>query len=166
MKKINEFNQSVAKPLSTDELAILEKGLQASLSSIALPDTEVLRFAQALAKVLDWPNEQVFPGLDILRLALLWPGFAQASTSFPVPVVLTADNLIPFAMSHAGLTGAPPTSPANQMLAFRVIANSFQAQAAFGPMRFLAGICDGLTRITITDMSVAGQLAVATAVLK
>ncbi|XP_070162240.1 phospholipase A-2-activating protein isoform X2 [Polyergus mexicanus] len=67
----------------------------------------------ALKNLLDWPNDTVFPALDIARLAVLHKEINDQ---------LCTEELLPVIERHI----KPDATPSNQMLTFRLIANMFQ----------------------------------------
>ncbi|XP_020296420.1 phospholipase A-2-activating protein-like [Pseudomyrmex gracilis] len=67
----------------------------------------------ALKSLLDWPNNIVFPALDIARLTVLLK---------EVNDHLCTEELLPIIRRHI----KPDSTPSNQMLTFRLIANMFQ----------------------------------------
>lgn len=66
-----------------------------------------------LKSLLDWPNDTVFPALDIARLAVLHKAVNDQ---------LCTEELLPVIQRHIESNA----SPSNQMLTFRLIANMFQ----------------------------------------
>jgi len=67
----------------------------------------------ALKNLLDWPNDTVFPALDIARLAVLQKEINDQ---------LCTEELLLVIRRHIKSDAAP----SNQMLTFRLIANMFQ----------------------------------------
>lgn len=67
----------------------------------------------ALKSLLDWPNDTVFPALDVARLAVLHKQINDQ---------LCTEELLPVIRRHV----KPDATPSNQMLTFRLIANMFQ----------------------------------------
>ncbi|RLU24087.1 hypothetical protein DMN91_004296 [Ooceraea biroi] len=67
----------------------------------------------ALKSLLDWPNDTVFPALDVARLAVLHREINDQ---------LCTEELLPVIGRHIKSDAAP----SNQMLTFRLIANMFQ----------------------------------------
>lgn len=68
--------------------------------------------AEVLRTLLDWPDEIVFPALDIARLAVLRGAVNES---------LCTEGLLQVARRHIITTAVP----ANQMLTFRLLANMF-----------------------------------------
>ncbi|XP_012224540.1 phospholipase A-2-activating protein [Linepithema humile] len=67
----------------------------------------------ALKSLLDWPNDTVFPALDIARLTVLHKAVNDQ---------LCTEELLPVIRRHIKSNA----TPSNQMLTFRLIANMFQ----------------------------------------
>lgn len=67
----------------------------------------------ALKSLLEWPNDIVFPALDIARLIVLHK---------EVNDQLCTEELLPVIQRHI----KSDATPSNQMLTFRLIANMFQ----------------------------------------
>jgi len=67
----------------------------------------------ALKSFLDWPNDTVFPALDVARLAVLHKEINDQ---------LCTEELLPIIRRHI----KSDATSSNQMLTFRLIANMFQ----------------------------------------
>lgn len=86
--------------------------------------------------LLEWPNEFVFPVLDIARLAVL-----QKSPNDN----LCNDNLVPVIKRHL----SPDAVAANQMLIFRLLANMFNHESGekFG-LQYAESVLDVLLKLS------------------
>lgn len=69
-----------------------------------------------IRKLLEWPQESVFPVLDIARLLALKNGVNE---------LLCNEELLRLLISHI----KPNALPANQMLTFRLLANMFSCSS-------------------------------------
>lgn len=69
----------------------------------------------SLLKVLRWPKEMAFPGIDIVRLALLNPSVCE------MILAKHSDELVDILLQHL----ATSDRAANQMLALKSLANLF-----------------------------------------
>ncbi|ESP05233.1 hypothetical protein LOTGIDRAFT_227892 [Lottia gigantea] len=107
MNKLKEFNQSVEsdKKLSESELEEFYTFITAQTST----DKQIA----TLCRLLLWPENVVFPALDILRLRITSPEINTLFTSKPGFL----EGLYQYL--------SPDQPTANQMLAIRIIANSF-----------------------------------------
>ncbi len=130
LKKISEFNSAVAAALTADEL----NTVSLLLTHVSSPGTIPLDVAAAVDvvhKLLSWPVGQRFPGIDLARLLLTSPACSAhvASRADGVEGMLTAGALVPTCCALAGMSGTPPASPAEQLLALKCLANAFSANA-------------------------------------
>ncbi|XP_012539928.1 phospholipase A-2-activating protein [Monomorium pharaonis] len=110
-EKLNELNakQESMYKVPEEKLNAIEKVMNNQVSE------EVKTSAiSALKSLLDWPDNMVFPALDIARLAVLHK---------EVNDQLCTEELLPIIRRH--IKSENVTSP-NQMLTFRLIANMFQ----------------------------------------
>ena len=71
-----------------------------------------------LVKILNWPKEQVFPCLDLLRLALVNAAVSDQLLS------KHSEELLDLLLQNL----SPNDKPANQMLALRSLANLFVSE--------------------------------------
>ncbi|KAL6437279.1 hypothetical protein ACFW04_005056 [Cataglyphis niger] len=109
-EKLNELNikQKSIYKIPKDKLDAIGKLINGQVSE------EVKASAiSALKNLLDWPNDTVFPALDIARLAVLHKEINDQ---------LCTEELLPVIEKHI----KPDATPSNQMLTFRLIANMFQ----------------------------------------
>uniref|UniRef100_A0A803XNL7 Phospholipase A2 activating protein n=1 Tax=Meleagris gallopavo TaxID=9103 RepID=A0A803XNL7_MELGA len=118
--KLKELNSNAAEEqkLTEDDLIILEKLLSATCNTSAeMPTAQQI---QTLWKAINWPEDIVFPALDILRLSVRHPivneNFCgeEAHMEF-IHLLLKFLN--------------PQGKPANQLLALRALCNCFVSQA-------------------------------------
>lgn len=79
IKKLKEFNSLVSEELRLD-VSVLEQ--LPSLTSSSSPDPGLV---SSLHKVLEWPDLQSFPGLDVVRASLLNPAYQ--------PLMMEKDSL-------------------------------------------------------------------------
>jgi len=110
VNKLKEFNSQVPAEIQLDQ-AILEQ-----LPTLATSPTPDPSLANALKKLLSWPDTQVFPALDLLRASLLNPG-SQAH----LLEKSSLDQLFSSCLKHVDKT----SPPACQMLALRTLCNLF-----------------------------------------
>lgn len=100
-------------------------------------------------KLLEWPIESRFPGLDLVRLTSLT---SPTPASFPV-LLQTATN-----------SSEPQT---NSMLALRALANLFVPFIGKATMQSEAEEVVGMLKVRATEgLNKNGKLALATVVLK
>ncbi|XP_063151072.1 phospholipase A-2-activating protein isoform X2 [Candoia aspera] len=113
MKELNG-NVSEEQQLTEDDLDVLEKMLSIVCSvSMEAPTAEQL---QTLWKAINWPNDFVFPALDILRLAIRHPSVNESFCGEKDGLQFCG-HLIKFLN--------PGGKQANQMLALRILCNCF-----------------------------------------
>ncbi|NXN99308.1 PLAP protein, partial [Rhinopomastus cyanomelas] len=120
MGKLKELNGTAAEEhkLTEDELIILEKLLSTTCSASAEKPT--MQQIQTLWKAVHWPEDIVFPALDILRLSLRHPTVNENFCSEKDPVQFIA--LLRKFLSPEGKL-------ANQLLALRTLCNCFASEA-------------------------------------
>ncbi|KAJ7335422.1 hypothetical protein JRQ81_013363 [Phrynocephalus forsythii] len=114
--KLKELNGSAPEEqrLTEDELDLLEKMLSVICNtSMEAPTAQQLH---TLWKAINWPNDIVFPALDILRLSVKHPSVNESFCS--------ENDGAPFC-SHLLAFLNPSGKPANQMLALRIFCNCF-----------------------------------------
>jgi len=110
VKKLKEFNSQVPAELQVDA-SLLEQ--LPSLSTSASPDPSLL---PALSTLLSWPDDKIFPAIDLIRSALLNPATQ--------PILLEKsffDKLLSVCLKHIDKK-SPETC---QMLALRALCNVF-----------------------------------------
>ncbi|OXB66130.1 hypothetical protein ASZ78_012473 [Callipepla squamata] len=118
--KLKELNGNATEEqkLTEDDLIILEKLLSATCNTSAeMPTAQQI---QTLWKAINWPEDIVFPALDILRLSVRHPivneNFCGEKTHVQfIHLLLKFLN--------------PQGKPANQLLALRALCNCFVSQA-------------------------------------
>ncbi|KAM5300011.1 phospholipase A-2-activating protein isoform 3-T3 [Ctenodactylus gundi] len=118
--KLKELNAMAPeeKKLTEDDLVLLEKIL--SLICNSSSEKPTAQQLQILWKAVNWPEDIVFPALDILRLSIKHPSvnenFCSEKEGDPFNARLT--HLL-----------NPNGKPANQLLALRTFCNCFAGQA-------------------------------------
>lgn len=111
LAKLREFNGQVPLEDTLPDEVLLR--LLALATASCSPDDEQMA---ALEKVIHWPHDFVFPGLDLLRLALRGPDVNRRVSELGGPQLC----------SHLlALLSAAGSSPANQMLSLRSLCNLF-----------------------------------------
>lgn len=118
--KLKELNGTAPeeKKLTEDDLILLEKILSLICnSSSEKPTTQQL---QILWKAINWPEDIVFPALDILRLSIKHPSVNENFCNEK-----EGDQF----SSHLFSLLNPKGKPANQLLALRTFCNCFVGQA-------------------------------------
>lgn len=130
-KKIREFNSCLNNNnLSPDEASTLLDtlcGTVASTNRYHATKISDMELAIVLKMIKDWSLENVFPSIDLARLAVLHPDASQSSR------VGLWENIITAAMDRcsdiqsSGLEGTPRT--AIPMLSMRLLANCFKGGA-------------------------------------
>ncbi|ETE70392.1 Phospholipase A-2-activating protein, partial [Ophiophagus hannah] len=114
--KMKELNGDVPEEqqLTEDDLDVLEKMLSIMCSvTMETPTREQLK---TLWKAINWPNDFVFPALDILRLAIRHPNVNESFCGEKDGLQFCS-HLIKFLN--------PGGKQANQMLALRILCNCF-----------------------------------------
>ncbi|XP_062985272.1 phospholipase A-2-activating protein [Elgaria multicarinata webbii] len=114
--KLKELNGSAPEEqqLTEDDLGLLEKMLSITCNnSIEIPTAQQ---QQTLWKAINWPNDIVFPVLDILRLSIRHPSVNESFCSEKDGIQFCS-HLIKFLN--------PGEKQANQMLALRIFCNCF-----------------------------------------
>lgn len=107
LHELNDKQENIYK-IPDEKLDAIEKLMSNQVSE------EVRTSAiSALKSFLDWPNDTVFPALDIARLAVLHK---------EVNDQLCTEGLLPIIRRHI----KSDATSSNQMLTFRLIANMFQ----------------------------------------
>jgi len=120
VKKLKEFNNQVPTELQVD-VSILEQ--LPSLSTSSSPDPSLI---PALSILISWPEEQVFPAIDLIRSALLNPGSQ--------PILLEKsffDKFLSVCMKYIDMK-KPQTC---QMLVLRALCNVFWCEQGEQLMR-------------------------------
>ncbi|XP_078532836.1 phospholipase A-2-activating protein [Lissotriton helveticus] len=119
MGKLRELNGSAPadQKLSEDELILLEK----LLVVVGNPSTETPTAQQleTLWKTIKWPEDIVFPALDILRLSIKHPSVNENYCSEK-----TCNQL----SNHLVKLLKPSGKQANQLLALRTLSNCFTSE--------------------------------------
>lgn len=110
VEKLRELNakQENMYKISEEKLDAIEK-----LTDEGITEEVRASAVSALKSLLDWPNNMVFPALDVARLTVLLK---------EVNDQLCTEELLPIIRRHI----KPDSTPSNQMLTFRLIANMFQ----------------------------------------
>lgn len=122
LKELNAKNNELNK-MTDEKLAAI---VNLAKGEVTEPDVDVI-----LWKLLEWPNDIVFPILDVARLAVL----------FKAPMEkLDFKKLFQIVMNHI----RPDAIAANQMLAFRLLANCFCQNIG---EKFVLENCDDVLRI-------------------
>ncbi|KAM8983269.1 phospholipase A-2-activating protein isoform 2-T2 [Ara ararauna] len=117
--KLKELNSSATEEhkLTEDDLIILEKLLSATCNTSA--ETPTAQQLQTLWRAVNWPEDIVFPALDILRLSVRHPtvneNFCNEKDHVHLAILLKFLN--------------PKGKQANQLLALRALCNCFVSQA-------------------------------------
>ncbi|KFP77480.1 Phospholipase A-2-activating protein, partial [Apaloderma vittatum] len=118
--KLKELNGSASEEykLTEDDLIILEKLLSATCNTSA--GTPTAQQLQTLWRAINWPEDIVFPALDILRLSVRHPIVNESfcSEKDHVRFIILLLNFL-----------NPKGKQANQLLALRVLCNCFISQA-------------------------------------
>uniref|UniRef100_A0A8V0XQN2 Phospholipase A-2-activating protein n=1 Tax=Gallus gallus TaxID=9031 RepID=A0A8V0XQN2_CHICK len=118
--KLKELNGNAAEEqkLTEDDLIILEKLLSATCNTSAeMPTAQQI---QTLWKAINWPEDIVFPALDILRLSVRHPIVNENFCGEKAHV-----QFIHLLLKFLN----PQGKPANQLLALRALCNCFVSQA-------------------------------------
>ncbi|XP_067409268.1 phospholipase A-2-activating protein isoform X2 [Emydura macquarii macquarii] len=118
--KLKELNGSAPEEqkLTEDDLILLEKILFVTCNTSA--ETPTAQQLQTLWKAINWPEDIVFPALDILRLSIRHPSVNENFCS--------EKDSIQFS-SHLLKFLRPYGKQANQLLALRTLCNCFVSQA-------------------------------------
>ncbi|XP_043259149.1 phospholipase A-2-activating protein isoform X1 [Colletes gigas] len=109
LDKLREFNskQGEALKVSDDKLdTLITLGEEQTSEQLGIDVLSTLKI------LLNWPDDILFPVLDITRLAVLYKEINDA---------LCTDDLLQIVKKHI----KPDASASNQMLAFRLLANMF-----------------------------------------
>ncbi|XP_035746683.1 phospholipase A-2-activating protein isoform X2 [Egretta garzetta] len=118
--KLKELNGSATEEhkLTEDDLIILEKILSATCNTSA--ETPTAQQLQTLWKAINWPEDIVFPALDILRLSVRHPTVTEnfCSEKDHVQFIILLLKFL-----------NPEGKQANQLLALRALCNCFVSQA-------------------------------------
>ncbi|XP_067886339.1 phospholipase A-2-activating protein isoform X4 [Heterodontus francisci] len=117
--KLKELNGSTSaeQKLSEDDLQILEKFLSI-VSSPSARETPTAEQLEILWKAAQWPEDIVFPVLDILRLAMRHPTVNEHFCSGNYSTQFSN-----YLLNKINLQG----KPANQMLVLRTVCNCFSS---------------------------------------
>lgn len=118
--KLKELNGTAPeeKKLTEDDLILLEKIL--SLICNSSSEKPTAQQLQILWKAINWPEDIVFPALDILRLSIKHPSVNENFCSEKEGAQFS---------SHLIHLLNPKGRPANQLLALRTFCNCFVGQA-------------------------------------
>ncbi|NXD16823.1 PLAP protein, partial [Nothocercus nigrocapillus] len=118
--KLKELNGSASEEqkLTEDDLIILEKILSTVCNTSA--ETPTAQQLQTLWKAVNWPEDIVFPALDILRLSIRHPAVNEnfCSEKDHVQFIILLLKFL-----------NPKGKQANQLLALRALCNCFVSQA-------------------------------------
>ncbi|KAM9251243.1 phospholipase A-2-activating protein [Cariama cristata] len=118
--KLKELNGSATEEhkLTEDDLIILEKLLSAMCNTSA--ETPTAQQLQTLWRAVNWPEDIVFPALDILRLSVRHPTVNEnfCSEKGHVEFIILLFKFL-----------NPESKQANQLLALRTLCNCFVSQA-------------------------------------
>ncbi|KFP57782.1 Phospholipase A-2-activating protein, partial [Cathartes aura] len=118
--KLKELNGSATEEhkLTEDDLIILEKLLSATCNTSA--ETPTAQQLQTLWRAVNWPEDIVFPALDILRLSVRHPTVNEnfCSEKDHVQFIILLLKFL-----------NPKGKQANQLLALRALCNCFVSQA-------------------------------------
>ena len=88
-----------------------------------------------LAHILRWPQDKIFPGLDVLRLSVLDP----TASALLLSDAQAADKVL--SLCYAGMEGSAP--PQAKFLALRTLCNLFSSPTAMG-REFVTAQRDGV----------------------
>lgn len=113
ISKLKEFNQQVE-----ENQRLAEAELEA-MPSLALDAADNAQGVAGLAMPLDWPDQKVFPVLDLVRLILLHPHNQKHILQKEF-----LDKLFSVCLKHLDKCSPPP----NQMLALRILTNLFSTE--------------------------------------
>uniref|UniRef100_A0A8C3WRU6 Phospholipase A-2-activating protein n=1 Tax=Catagonus wagneri TaxID=51154 RepID=A0A8C3WRU6_9CETA len=118
--KLKELNGTASeeKKLTEEDLVLLEKIL--SLICNNSSEKPTVQQLQTLWKAVNWPEDIVFPALDILRLSIKHPSVNENFCSEKEGTQFS---------SHLTNLLNPKGKPANQLLALRTFCNCFVGQA-------------------------------------
>nr|KAF6486541.1 phospholipase A2 activating protein [Rousettus aegyptiacus] len=118
--KLKELNGTAPeeKKLTEDDLILLEKIL--SLICNCSSEKPTAQQLQILWKAINWPEDIVFPALDILRLSIKHPSVNENFCNEKEGTQFS---------SHLISLLNPKGKPANQLLALRTFCNCFAGQA-------------------------------------
>ncbi|XP_058944914.2 phospholipase A-2-activating protein [Pocillopora verrucosa] len=116
--KLKEFNESLEEDqkLSEDELKNLIELLNDVGAAADKCKSPKVSHMSLLVRALKWPQNQLFPALDILRLAVRFPSIANMCCSGS-----EGDNLT----AHLLACTRDDNPPSNVLLSFRIISNLF-----------------------------------------
>jgi len=113
VKKLSEFNLSVQADLQVEETDLQQ------LPSLATSPSPDPRLLPLLLNILQWPQDKTFPGLDLLRAALLNPACQSILMEKS-----SLDSIFSSCIRHIDKSSPAPS----QMLALRCLANLFSAE--------------------------------------
>uniref|UniRef100_A0A8C8RS36 Phospholipase A-2-activating protein n=1 Tax=Pelusios castaneus TaxID=367368 RepID=A0A8C8RS36_9SAUR len=118
--KLKELNGNAPEEqkLTEDDLILLEKILFVTCNTSA--ETPTAQQVQTLWKAINWPEDIVFPALDILRLSIRHPTVNENFCSEKDSIQFSS-HLLKY-LSSSG-------KQANQLLALRTLCNCFASQA-------------------------------------
>lgn len=130
-KKLSELNESGSEDvtLSENEMKALEALIKQLQTSPRDPKPQPDQLAAVLKIATKWAPANRLPGLDVLRLCAVAPGFAQQTSGGSGTIVDT--------LAETGVFAAKTDKPNNTMLAVRVLGNLFVSEEG----RFVADGC-------------------------
>lgn len=158
--KLSQLNDQIAASpstssiaLSTTDLSNLDKLVAYLLVALGNPTQSSAPLGESESgvadKLLEWPAESRFPGLDLARLVSL---FSPTPSSFPVLLQSATD---------------PSESQTNSMLALRALANLFVPFIGKATMQSEAEEIVGMLKVRGLDgLNKNGKVALATVILK
>ncbi|XP_064395188.1 phospholipase A-2-activating protein-like [Halichondria panicea] len=158
MGKVREFNQVIdqSQQLTADQLTATEVlccvftcgSVTTSVSDLSL-----------INKLLDWPSQNLFPGLDIVRLALL----SDVGHKHLIPDQHTGAEFVRIMTSFAL---GPHSQSKNLLLVLRSLANVFSQDAGVQLMDSIRSkVLSDLCKLYPSCTSRPSQIALATVVL-
>jgi len=118
--KLKEFNANVEADQQV-EIQVLE-----NLATLATKDNKDASLVAALFKVFSWPDNCVFPALDILRRAIVNPGTREMLLAAPY-----LDEIFSVCLKFVDKSKPVPC----QMLSLRILANMFSVKEGEKLMR-------------------------------
>eukprot|EP00794_Sanderia_malayensis_P016237 gene16236-17875_t len=124
--KLKEFNSEVSEEvrLKDTEITQLSSALE-SFSSVGFFDENVKENIDSIIeKLIIWPEDLIFPGLDAIRLLIRKDAFSEAIFNGKAKL-----SLVEFLMSMSRSNNVR-----NSMLVQRIFCNCFQSQAGLGKM--------------------------------
>jgi phospholipase A-2-activating protein len=160
MGKIREFNGTVeqAKKLLEDELRRLQALCTSLTSSQGATVTLATDDLQLIQTLLHWPIDCVFPGLDILRLALLNKSGCKHFVGDEDSGKVFVGELLAFAVGSQ-------SQPKNQLLVLRCLANIFSLESGQRLMNYERKWVLSQLELLLTLSSKNHQVALSTVLL-